>query len=117
MGMHDLGLALPGPWKQSDDYMTECSLSILQDLISAWNFHCVGCCVWHAQVDRLASLVRRLRTFHCCEDRWKPPNIEWQCQICTALHSATSAQDLCWLCMTPSSDAEESAGECTIDTA
>merc|ERR1740129_71878 len=95
------------PALPSDYYMEELSLSVLEDLISSWNFETDGCCVWHSFCRRLHMYVDKLRSWHQCYENWMP-HTSWQCKSCTAMHAEKVAGN-CWLC-----DAECFNVECCV---
>jgi hypothetical protein len=90
----------------SGTYLTECSLSLLEDLISSWNFHVSGCCAWHASLKHLMGMINQMKDFRCCHDEWRP-DVVWQCRKCTALSVSGAPEDACWLCYEPNSSSDD----------
>jgi len=85
------------PFTPSEDYLDACSLVLLCDLVETWNFPSVGCCVWHAALERLGKMIEKLHGWHACPEQWVPSGIVWQCSYCTALHTEEELE-ACWLC-------------------
>jgi len=83
------------PFQPSNPYLSECSLSLLDDLLHSWNYEGQGCCAWHLACERLASAVAQLHRFHDCSDGWRPHS-GWQCSYCSGLHPPETAS--CWIC-------------------
>jgi len=104
-GSSKQGLVYGHPWKESNniEYMKECSLSNLEDLITSWNYRSAYCCHWHDACDRLSALVVEVRRFHSCKDMWPTATPTWQCGACSALQFEES-EDGCWLCLTPNDE-------------
>merc|ERR1711963_218583 len=99
--MQDLGIPVGPPALTSDEYMIDCSEALLVDLVSFWNFHVYGCCKWHAALQRLRSIIDdRVQRTYDCTSQWSPPDIEWQCQNCSALVKPGILA--CWVCDTES---------------
>lgn len=95
-GQRDLGLAFGPRFAPSTAYLTECSLSMLDDLVSCWNFHEEGCCRWHATLRRLSDHIAQMHCWHSCTDQSWPPECSWQCSSCSAVLNAETTE--CWLC-------------------
>jgi len=89
----------PPPWRKafSHDYLKECSLSNLENLVCSWNHVHNGCCNWHAALDQLAELVTQMRRWHMCHERWPTSTPLWQCSECSALQFSAE-DDFCSLC-------------------
>ena len=51
------GPVVGSPFRVSDEYLRQSSLSFLEDLISSWNFSVKGCCAWHASVQLMQDMV------------------------------------------------------------
>lgn len=96
------------PYAESDTYLRQCSQSLVEDLVSSWNFKVQGCCAWHASLRHLNGLIDSMKTLHQCREKWRP-EVLWQCQHCTALHGPNHPAESCWLCYEPCepSDAED----------
>jgi len=92
----DLGCAFEPRFGPSTAYLTECSLSMLEDLVSCWNFHEAGCCRWHSTLRRLSEHIAKMHGWHSCTDQSWPPECSWQCSSCSAVLNAETAE--CWLC-------------------
>jgi len=88
-----------GSWKSSDEseaYLKECSMSHLEDLLSAWNFAHNGCCGWHSAAERLCQYANELRCWKTCRITWPQAIPIWQCKSCSALQFQD--EECCWLC-------------------
>jgi hypothetical protein len=94
------GPAVGHPFIESGKYLRDGSASLLEDLLSSWNFSVQGCCKWHANVHYLQSVLHDLRSLHKCSENWQP-DVVWQCRTCTALHGGSHPDDSCWLCYAP----------------
>lgn len=92
------GPPLGPPFELPNEYLEDCSLSCLDDLVGTWNFEVNGCCAWHSQLHRLSSLVERMKGWHACSEGWLPHASAWQCGNCLALVSPDRAHDFCWVC-------------------
>ena len=112
---HD-GPAHASEFAASGQYLTECSLSILEDLLSSWNFHVKGCCAWHASLKHMEGMLRVMQTLRSCQDKWEP-DVSWQCLTCTALSGSNMPADACWLCCEPNPNAGDSASDGTSSLA
>jgi len=83
------------PFQLSSVYLSECSLSLLDDLLHTWNYEGQACCAWHLACERLTGAVAQLRSFHTCSDGWRPHS-GWQCSYCSGLHPPEATS--CWIC-------------------
>lgn len=88
------------PFAASGHYLEDCSKSLLEDLLSSWNFNTEGCCAWHAYLRRLRHMTYSMYSLHECADNWKP-RVAWQCGTCSALQNEDHPSDCCWLCYEP----------------
>jgi len=88
------------PFQESGTYLKECSMSLIEDLVSCWNFDVQGCCPWHAYLKHLGMILQSLRGLHSCSEKWQPEVI-WQCHNCMALLGPSHPSDSCWLCYEP----------------
>jgi len=91
--------AFPRPWKEafSRNYLKECSMSNIENLLSSWNHAHKKCCNWHAALDRLARLVTQMHGWHTCDVEWPRCRPLWQCSACSALQFSAE-EAFCWLC-------------------
>lgn len=94
------GPPLGAPFDQSGTYLEECSMALLEDLLSCWNFEANGCCTWHSYLKTLRSLVYQMYSLHSCAEQWRP-KVAWQCANCTAVLNDDHPTDQCWLCYEP----------------
>jgi len=100
--------AYDAPWlacceKRDHEYLKQCSASMVEDLITSWNYPEGGCCHWHMSLDRLSRLVREMKHWRICSDVWPSGVPKWQCNQCSALQFEDPGA--CWLCF--HADAED----------
>jgi len=100
---------LGAPWVASGEYLEECSLSQLEDLVSTWNFEVDGCCAWHSNIQLLRKFADRMSKWHSCGEQWLPGDSApeaWQCGNCSAVLADGDAPS-CWVCGSERAQDEE----------
>lgn len=80
------------------NYLRDCALSLLEDLLSSLSFKLCGCCRWHASLRFLSKWIDDMHKWRSCADAWPLRSPSWQCQICCALISSEENDVECWVC-------------------
>merc|ERR1740123_1940457 len=94
------------PYVASSEYLSECSLELVESLVRSWNFEHSSCCAWHSGMQRLTALTQQMWHWHKCSANWTP-DVSWQCDYCSALHAECQPDNYCWIC---SAQREEACG-------
>jgi hypothetical protein len=73
--------------------------AFLEEILGCLNFNLSGCCLWHASLEKLATLINEMRDIRsCCGGNPWPAEGSWQCQTCLAVIADLQDETQCWIC-------------------
>lgn len=99
------GIALAAPFMPSQPYFKECVLSLLEDIAGSINYEYSACCAWHGHLHKIICFLEEMQHWRKCDEDWPEHLASWQCEHCSAIVSASQADDYCWLCSSSRSTA------------
>jgi len=89
---------LPDFTVSQDEYLSNCAQSMLEDILTSFNFELNGCCQWHASLRVLSQWLNDMHTWYTCIEPWPKTRPAWQCETCSALISSSEDDTVCWMC-------------------